>query len=108
MKYKPQEIPEGVTLTPIHPLVHFAYFFGLPEPNLPEYQQSYSQQQQYLENLLTSLHQENTTNSLPLTIRIHKNKQANAAIFPGGHIIVTTALLAEAEAESENKKCPNN
>ena len=39
--------------------------------------------------------------SSPVTIHIQKNQLPNAAIIPGGHIIVTTALLEEAESENE-------
>lgn len=59
-----------------------------------------SQQQQYLESLLTDL-QTTSINRPPLSIHIHKDKHANAVIIPGGHIIVTTALLTEAESENE-------
>ena len=63
---------------------------------------SYSQQQQYLQDLANSLSTKDSKhNTLPLTIHIHKNAQPNAAIIPGGHIIMTTALLEEAESENE-------
>ena len=58
-------------------------------------------QQQYLTSLLTSLAKINSYSSIPLTIHLQKSKYANAAILPGGHIIVTTALLEEAESENE-------
>jgi predicted Zn-dependent protease len=61
---------------------------------------TYSPQRQYLENLLTSVQSDFNT-SVPLTIHIQENEYPNAAIIPGGHIIVTTALLKEAESENE-------
>lgn len=61
---------------------------------------TYLPQRQYLENLLTSVQADSNT-SVPLTIHIQENEYPNAAIIPGGHIIVTTALLKEAESENE-------
>ncbi|WP_036481373.1 M48 family metallopeptidase [Myxosarcina sp. GI1] len=58
------------------------------------------QQQQYLESLLTDLQTTNLNRPSP-SIHIVKDKYANAVIIPGGHIIVTTALLTEAESENE-------
>ncbi len=136
MVYKPKEIPEGINVTSVHPLVNFAYLLGTvvvfsalvylglgaiadqlvtrmsPKmeakigqqllstvPNIsPEF---YPQQKQYLEGLLNSLSTPNASPSNPLTIHIQKSEYPNAAIIPGGHIIVTTALLAEAESENE-------
>lgn len=135
MVYKPKEIPEGTNVTPVHPLVNFAYLLGtvvvfsaviylslgvvatqLVTRISPEMEtkigqqllstlnttsaQTYSPQQQYLESLLTSLLSGFNT-SVPLTIHIQENKYPNAAIIPGGHILVTTALLEEAESENE-------
>ena len=136
MVYKPKEIPEGVNVTSVHPLVDFAYLLGTvvlfsifvylglgiiasqlvtrisPEmetkigkqllstvPNTST--RSNSKQREYLESLLISLQTPKSNNSVPLTIHIQKNKYPNAAILPGGHIIVTTALLEEAESENE-------
>lgn len=59
-----------------------------------------SQQLRYLENLLSFL-QTSDNNSLPLTIHLLDSEEANAVIIPGGNIIVTTALLEEAESENE-------
>ena len=136
MVYRPKEIPEDVNVTPVHPLVNFAYllatvivfsvliYLGLgviatqlvihisPEMEAKIGQQLLStvpntstkldsQYQQYLESLLSSLQTSNSRNSPPLSIHIQKNKHPNAAIIPGGHIIVTTALLEEAESENE-------
>ena len=136
MVYKPKEIPEGINVTSVHPLVNFAYLLGTvvvfsalvylglgaiatqlvtrmsPEmeakigqqllstvPNIsPEF---YPQKKQYLDGLLNSLSTPNASPSNPLTIHIQKSEYPNAAIIPGGHIIVTTALLAEAESENE-------
>lgn len=136
MVYKPKEIPEGVNVTAVHPLVNFAYLLGTvvlvsgliylglgviatqlvtrisPEmetkigqqllstiPNISK--QSNAKQQEYLESLLTFVQKPESNNSTSLTIHIQKNKYPNAAIIPGGHIIVTTALLEEAESENE-------
>ena len=134
MVYKPKEIPEGTNVTPIHPLVNFAYLLGtvvvfsvliylglgvvatqLVTRISPEMEakigqrllstmnttstKTYSRQQQYLESLLTSV--QRTDFDIPLTIHIQKSQYPNAAIIPGGHIIVTTALLKEAESENE-------
>ena len=136
MVYKPKEIPEGINVTSVPPLVNFAYllstvvifsalvYLGLgaiadrlvtrisPEMEAKIGQQllstvpdiateSYSPQQQHLQDLVNSLSTLNSNHSLPLTIHIQNNKQPNAAIIPGGHIIVTNALLAEAESENE-------
>lgn len=62
--------------------------------------QTYSPQRQYLESLLTSLQSDFNT-SVPLTLHIQESQYPNAAIIPGGHILVTTALLEEAESENE-------
>lgn len=63
--------------------------------------ESYSPQQQHLQDLANSLATLNSNHSLPLTIHIQKNNYPNAAILPGGHILVTTSLLEEAESENE-------
>lgn len=136
MVYKPKEIPEGINVTSVHPLINFAYLLGTlvlfsllaylglgiiatqlvtrisPEmetkigqqllatiPNTST--QSNSKQTEYLESLLTSVQTAKFNTSIPLTIHIQQNKHPNAAIIPGGHIIVTTALLEEAESENE-------
>ena len=136
MVYKPKEIPEGVNVTSVHPLVNFAYllgtvvvfsalvYFGLgaiadqlvtrmsPKmeakigqqllstvPNIST--ESHVKQKQYLEGLLNSLQTTNSHHLTPVTIHIQKSEQPNAAIIPGGHIIVTTALLEKAESENE-------
>lgn len=136
MVYKPQELPEDINVTPVHPLVNFAYLLGTvvvfsavvylilgaiatqlvtrisPEMETKIGQQllatvpttateSNFKQRQYLQNLLTSLDKSNPNNSVPLTIHLQKSAQANAIIIPGGHIIVTTTLLKEAESENE-------
>ena len=62
--------------------------------------QTHSPQRQYLKSLLTSLQSDFNT-SVPLTIHIQESQYPNAAIIPGGHILVTTALLEEAESENE-------
>jgi predicted Zn-dependent protease len=56
-------------------------------------------QQRYLQSLLTSI--STTTLDVPVTIHLQKSKYPNAMIIPGGHIIVTTALLEQAESENE-------
>lgn len=136
MVYKPKEIPEEVNVTPIHPLVNFAYLVGTvvvfsalvylglgvvaaqlvtrmsPEMEMKigqkllstiptKSQDLHPQQKQYLEDLLTSLHAPESSNSIPLTIHLLDSKDANAAILPGGNILVTTALLEKAESENE-------
>lgn len=58
------------------------------------------QQRQYLQGILSSVSDSNLR-PVPLTIHIQKSQLANAVIIPGGHIIVTTALLEEAESENE-------
>ena len=63
--------------------------------------ESHTKQKQYLEDLLNSLQTPNSHKSTPLTIHIQDDPLPNAAIIPGGHIIVTTALLEEAESENE-------
>ena len=136
MVYKPKEIPEGVNVTSVHPLVNFAYllstvvvfsalvYLGLgtitdqlvtrmsPEmeakigqqllsnvPNISS--ESHTKQKQYLQGLLHSLQTTNSHHLTPVTIHIQKHEHPNAAIISGGHIIVTTALLDEAESENE-------
>lgn len=66
-----------------------------------EEKQTNFRQQQYLENLLAKLEKETNPSYVPLTIHIQKSEVSNAAIFPGGHILITTTLLAEAESENE-------
>ena len=68
-------------------------------PNISS--ESHVQQKQYLQGLLHSLQTTNSYHLSPVTIHIQKNQLPNAAIIPGGHIIVTTALLEEAESENE-------
>jgi predicted Zn-dependent protease len=136
MVYKPQELPEDINVTPVHPLVNFAYLLGTvvvfsvvvylilgaiatqlvtrisPEMETKIGQQllttvpitatkSNLKQRQYLQSLLTSLDKSNSNNSVPLTIHLQESAYANAIIIPGGHIIVTTTLLEEAESENE-------
>lgn len=136
MVYKPKEIPEDVNVTPVHPLVNFAYLLGTvlvfstviylglgaiatqlairisPEmeakigqhlvADLAEKAKKVdSKQQQYLDNLLADLEQSDSPNYTPLTIYVQKSEISNAVIFPGGHIFITTTLLAEAESENE-------
>ena len=136
MVYQPKEIPEGVNVTSVHPLVNFAYLLGTvvvfsalvylglgaiadqlvtrmsPEmeakigqqllSNVPNIsQESYSQEKQYLEDLVNSLSTADSSHYTPLTIHIQKSTHPNAAIIPGGHIIVTSTLLEEAESENE-------
>ena len=136
MVYKPKELPEDINVTPVHPLVNFAYLLGtvvvfsavvylilgaiatrLVARISPEMEtkigrqllttvptianEANLKQRQYLQSLLTSLYKPNSRNSVPLTIHLQENKYANAMIIPGGHIIVTTALLKEARSENE-------
>ena len=136
MVYQPKEIPEGVNVTAVHPLVNFAYLLGTvavvssviylglgaiatalatrisPEmeakigqqlrPDLEQKaSQINSQQRQYLNDLLKDLQTSDTSNYIPLTIYVHESPISNAAIFPGGHILITTTLLTEAESENE-------
>ncbi|MEL7417745.1 MAG: M48 family metallopeptidase [Cyanobacteria bacterium J06555_3] len=136
MEYKPQELPEDINLTPVKPLVNFAYLLGtvvvcgtsiyvvlgiiathlairmspqmenkigrqflatIPTVATPEN----LPQRQYLADLLAALPQSNPHRSVPLTIHIQEHQAPNAFIIPGGHIIFTTAFLAEAESENE-------
>lgn len=62
--------------------------------------QSNGEDQEYLEDLLNSLQTPNSELT-PATIHIQEDEQANAFVIPGGNIIVTTALLEEAESENE-------
>ncbi|MEO1671914.1 MAG: M48 family metallopeptidase [Cyanobacteria bacterium J06631_2] len=136
MKYKPKELPENINVTPVKPLVNFAYLLGtvvvfgtsiylvlgviatqlairmspqmeikigkqilatIPTVNTPDN----LPQRQYLANLLAALPQESLNHAVPLTVYIQKHEYPNAFIIPGGHIIFTTAFLAEAESENE-------
>lgn len=142
MKYVPKEIPEqeNVNVTPIPPLVNFAYllatvvivsllfYLGLgwtanllvakisPETEVKIGQQLVPEdafkdeeidpnQQAYLEKLLLNLQKFQTqgekANTPPLDIYLIDSEQPNAGILPGGHIIVTSALLNVAESENE-------
>ena len=58
-------------------------------------------QRQYLTDLLATISQEKSEHSVPLTVHIQEHESPNAFIIPGGHIIFTTAFLAEAESENE-------
>ncbi len=62
---------------------------------------SRSQQLEYLNKILLSLPLTDVDTSIPLTLHIQESEIPNAAIFPGGHIMVTTALLKTAESENE-------
>lgn len=57
--------------------------------------------QQYLDGLLTTLHQPAEPLPVPLSLHVIQAPQPNAAILPGGRILVTTALLQAAESENE-------
>ena len=59
------------------------------------------QQLNYLEELLTSLREPATATRVPLTLHLLDSQNPNAAIVPGGHILVSNALLKEAESENE-------
>ena len=136
MVYKPKEMPEDVNVTPVHPLINFAYLLGTvvvastviyvalgaiatqlatrisPEmeakigQNLvsgikEEETEAYPRQKQYLADLLASLEESGSPSYIPPTIHIQPSEVSNAAIFPGGHILITTTLLKEAESENE-------
>ncbi len=60
-----------------------------------------AKQQQYLDSLLADLQKSDSSSYTPLTIHIQKSPVSNAAILPGGHILITATLLAEAESENE-------
>lgn len=60
-----------------------------------------TRQQQYLDSLLAELQKSNSHSYTLPNIRIQKSPVANAAVLPGGHILVTTSLLQEAESENE-------
>ena len=134
MEYKPREIPEGVNVTAVHPLVNFAYllstvvvvsaitYIGLGAiatklalhlpPNIetqigqelmsdvPNLTKIESREQEYLEQLLTKI-VPTASDRLPLKLHIQESPLPNAMILPGGHVIVTTTLLEEAESENE-------
>ncbi|MGF1482463.1 MAG: M48 family metallopeptidase [Cyanophyceae cyanobacterium] len=131
MSYTPKEVPEHVNVTPVHPLVNFLYLVGTvitfsalvywllglvaaqliirisPEMEARIGQQliatvetSKPQQQEYLEELLASLHEPQTI-SVPLTLHVVDYEQPNAAVLPGGHILLTEGLLKQAESENE-------
>lgn len=61
----------------------------------------FNSQQQYLEQLLASLQTSDPRFAIPITINLVDSDVANAAILPGGNILVTTALLKEAKSENE-------
>ena len=77
---------------------HLIASYKTPKSDL---EKSHLQQQQYLEKLLASLKTSNPRFAIPLSITLIDNEIANAAILPGGNILVTTALLEEAESENE-------
>jgi beta-barrel assembly-enhancing protease len=56
---------------------------------------------QYLDNLLKSLPKSGEEVRLPLTIHLLENDQVNAAIIPGGHVFIHTALLEMVKSENE-------
>ena len=62
---------------------------------------SRSQQLEYLKKILLSFPLKDVDTAIPLTLHIQKSDIPNAAIFPGGHIMFTTALLKTAESENE-------
>ena len=136
MVYKPKEIPEDINITPVHPLVNFAYLLGTvvmvsglaylglgaiasnlatrisPEMEAKIGRQLISEiaeddlklnprQEEYLTTLLASLNDSNSERHTPLTIHVQKSEIANAAILPGGHILLNTKLLQEAKSENE-------
>jgi len=56
---------------------------------------------QYLDKLLTSLPKSGEEIRLPLTVHLFQNDKVNAAIMPGGHILIHTALLETVKSENE-------
>lgn len=56
---------------------------------------------QYLNKLLASLPKSGEEVRLPLTIHLLKNDEVNAAIMPGGHVLIHTALLEIVKSENE-------
>lgn len=57
--------------------------------------------QQYLEGLLTTLHQPAEPLTVPLSLHVIQESRPNAAILPGGRILVTAGLLQAAASENE-------
>ncbi len=55
----------------------------------------------YIEELLGSLPEANETIRLPLTIHLLDSDIVNAAIMPGGHVLIHTALLEQMKSENE-------
>ncbi|MEM8827835.1 MAG: M48 family metallopeptidase [Cyanobacteria bacterium P01_G01_bin.19] len=136
MVYQPKEVPEDINVTPVHPLVNFAYLLGTvvivsglaylglgaiashlatrisPEMEAKIGRQLVSEiaaedlqlnprQEKYLTTLLASLDDSDSDRHTSLTIHVQKSEIANAAILPGGHIILNTKLLQEAKSENE-------
>lgn len=130
MSYTPKEVPEN-NVTPIHPLINFLYLIGvvvtfgalaywilgaiaslLVTQMSPQMEQRIGQQlvstletsepeqQEYLENLLETLYEPQTI-QVPLTLHVIDYEQPNAAVLPGGHILLTEGLLEQAESENE-------
>ena len=56
---------------------------------------------QYLEQLLTSLQPSSLQSRPPLTIHLVDEPAVNAAILPGGHVLIMTGLLEAVESENE-------
>ncbi|MDM8559645.1 M48 family metallopeptidase [Candidatus Parabeggiatoa sp. HSG14] len=56
---------------------------------------------QYIETLLHSLSESEEKIRLPLTVHLIEDEVINAAIMPGGHVLVHTALLEKVESENE-------
>ena len=57
--------------------------------------------QQYLERLLAELHGPSDRPAVTLALHVVRESQPNAAILPGGRVLVTTGLLQAAESENE-------
>ncbi len=137
MKYTPKLIPEGINVTPQHPLIDFGYliativlisaliFFSLGwiaewlaikispttetkigqiliSSTMPALSSSVllaDPRLDYLQkNLLPALAGETQP---PLTVHLFDDDIINAAILPGGHILVWTGLLKAVQSENE-------
>ena len=56
---------------------------------------------EYVQKLATSLQEDMEATRIPITVHLWENEALNAAIFPGGNIVVTSGLLDAVETENE-------
>ncbi len=55
----------------------------------------------YVSELVQSLYQRKENSDIPIKVHLFDAEEINAAILPGGHILVTTGLLDAVESENE-------